>query len=204
MQTSVREKQRVHQRKVLGIFLITGQFQGKHLERFCVVSWRRWTQRQDFSFAFARHSGVSFIVCQSYWLKPPAFEVTPSCLITATDCEQAAKNKWRKQKAEHRSEMCSVQRVWENLGHSSLSERKRKTHFNAKSQHRNSKSSPELCTTLGSGVVNSPLHWFILVYLLFFSRFCVGDKFFLKNNMILCQMDYEEGQLNGSFETQVQ
>ncbi|XP_061100632.1 rhombotin-1 isoform X1 [Conger conger] len=35
-------------------------------------------------------------------------------------------------------------------------------------------------------------------------RFCVGDKFFLKNNMILCQMDYEEGQLNGSFETQVQ
>uniref|UniRef100_A0A670I6X8 LIM domain only 1 n=1 Tax=Podarcis muralis TaxID=64176 RepID=A0A670I6X8_PODMU len=35
-------------------------------------------------------------------------------------------------------------------------------------------------------------------------RFCVGDKFFLKNNMILCQMDYEEGQLNGSFEPQVQ
>lgn len=35
-------------------------------------------------------------------------------------------------------------------------------------------------------------------------RFCVGDKFFLKNNMILCQMDYEEGQLNGSFETQLQ
>ncbi|KAG7276670.1 hypothetical protein CRUP_032019 [Coryphaenoides rupestris] len=34
--------------------------------------------------------------------------------------------------------------------------------------------------------------------------FCVGDKFFLKNNMILCQMDYEEGQLNGSFETPVQ
>lgn len=37
-----------------------------------------------------------------------------------------------------------------------------------------------------------------------FSRFCVGDKFFLKNNMILCQMDYEEGQLNGTFESQVQ
>ncbi|KAF3832682.1 hypothetical protein F7725_026347 [Dissostichus mawsoni] len=36
------------------------------------------------------------------------------------------------------------------------------------------------------------------------NRFCVGDKFFLKNNMILCQMDYEEGQLNGSFDTQVQ
>lgn len=35
-------------------------------------------------------------------------------------------------------------------------------------------------------------------------RFCVGDKFFLKNNMILCQMDYEEGQLNGSFDSQVQ
>ncbi|TKC46629.1 hypothetical protein EI555_011428 [Monodon monoceros] len=35
-------------------------------------------------------------------------------------------------------------------------------------------------------------------------RFCVGDKFFLKNNMILCQMDYEEGQLNGTFEPQVQ
>ncbi|KAG9330742.1 hypothetical protein JZ751_022186, partial [Albula glossodonta] len=34
-------------------------------------------------------------------------------------------------------------------------------------------------------------------------RFCVGDKFFLKNNMILCQMDYEEGQMNGSFETQL-
>lgn len=37
-----------------------------------------------------------------------------------------------------------------------------------------------------------------------FSRFCVGDKFFLKNNMILCQMDYEEGQLNGTFDSQVQ
>ncbi|EFB17284.1 hypothetical protein PANDA_004271, partial [Ailuropoda melanoleuca] len=35
-------------------------------------------------------------------------------------------------------------------------------------------------------------------------RFCVGDRFFLKNNMILCQMDYEEGQLNGTFESQVQ
>lgn len=28
-------------------------------------------------------------------------------------------------------------------------------------------------------------------------RFCVGDKFFLKNNMILCQLDYE-GHLTGS------
>ena len=47
-----------------------------------------------------------------------------------------------------------------------------------------------------------PLHGLSL--LLGFSRFCVGDKFFLKNNMILCQMDYEEGQLNGTFESQVQ
>lgn len=47
-----------------------------------------------------------------------------------------------------------------------------------------------------------PLHGLFL--LLGFSRFCVGDKFFLKNNMILCQMDYEEGQLNGTFESQVQ
>ncbi|KAJ7402523.1 Rhombotin-1 [Pitangus sulphuratus] len=39
---------------------------------------------------------------------------------------------------------------------------------------------------------------------IWYLRFCVGDKFFLKNNMILCQMDYEEGQLNGSFESQVQ
>lgn len=47
-----------------------------------------------------------------------------------------------------------------------------------------------------------PLHGLSL--LLGFSRFCVGDKFFLKNNMILCQMDYEEGQLNGTFDSQVQ
>uniref|UniRef100_H3D8A4 LIM domain only 1 n=1 Tax=Tetraodon nigroviridis TaxID=99883 RepID=H3D8A4_TETNG len=31
-------------------------------------------------------------------------------------------------------------------------------------------------------------------------RFCVGDRFFLKNNMILCQLDYEGGPLNGSAE----
>lgn len=43
-----------------------------------------------------------------------------------------------------------------------------------------------------------------LSLLLGFSRFCVGDKFFLKNNMILCQMDYEEGQLNGTFDSHVQ
>ncbi|GLD61581.1 rhombotin-1 [Lates japonicus] len=35
-------------------------------------------------------------------------------------------------------------------------------------------------------------------------RFCVGDKFFLKNNMILCQLDYEGGHLNGSTERQPQ
>lgn len=35
-------------------------------------------------------------------------------------------------------------------------------------------------------------------------RFCVGDKFFLKNNMILCQLDYEGGHLNGSAERQPQ
>ncbi|XP_071382104.1 rhombotin-1-like [Centroberyx affinis] len=35
-------------------------------------------------------------------------------------------------------------------------------------------------------------------------RFCVGDKFFLKNNMILCQLDYEGGHLNGSTERQTQ
>lgn len=32
-------------------------------------------------------------------------------------------------------------------------------------------------------------------------RFCVGDKFFLKNNMILCQLDYEGSHLpNGGGE----
>lgn len=31
-------------------------------------------------------------------------------------------------------------------------------------------------------------------------RFCVGDKFFLKNNMILCQLDYEGGPRNGGGE----
>lgn len=50
----------------------------------------------------------------------------------------------------------------------------------------------------------SSSHLFIFFSYFDFSRFCVGDKFFLKNNMILCQMDYEEGQLNGTFESQVQ
>nr|XP_020513514.1 LIM domain only protein 3-like isoform X1 [Labrus bergylta] len=30
-------------------------------------------------------------------------------------------------------------------------------------------------------------------------RFCVGDKFFLKNNMILCQTDYEEGLMKEGY-----
>lgn len=51
---------------------------------------------------------------------------------------------------------------------------------------------------------SDPLCLFINGLCFSVDRFCVGDKFFLKNNMILCQMDYEEGQLNGSFETQVQ
>lgn len=34
-------------------------------------------------------------------------------------------------------------------------------------------------------------------------RFCVGDKFFLKNNMILCQTDYEEGLMKEGYVAQV-
>uniref|UniRef100_A0A803JXZ2 LIM domain only protein 3 n=1 Tax=Xenopus tropicalis TaxID=8364 RepID=A0A803JXZ2_XENTR len=34
-------------------------------------------------------------------------------------------------------------------------------------------------------------------------RFCVGDKFFLKNNMILCQTDYEEGLMKEGYSAQV-
>uniref|UniRef100_UPI00358F2011 LIM domain only protein 3-like n=1 Tax=Myxine glutinosa TaxID=7769 RepID=UPI00358F2011 len=34
-------------------------------------------------------------------------------------------------------------------------------------------------------------------------RFCVGDKFFLKNNMILCQVDYEEGAMKENYQAQV-
>ncbi|CAH2278591.1 LIM domain only 3 isoform X1 [Pelobates cultripes] len=34
-------------------------------------------------------------------------------------------------------------------------------------------------------------------------RFCVGDKFFLKNNMILCQTDYEEGLMKEGYTAQV-
>lgn len=50
------------------------------------------------------------------------------------------------------------------------------------------------------------LHWelMIQIHISIFPRcrFCVGDKFFLKNNMILCQLDYEGGHLNGSTERQ--
>ncbi|CAL8373084.1 unnamed protein product [Arctogadus glacialis] len=35
-------------------------------------------------------------------------------------------------------------------------------------------------------------------------RLCVGDTFFLKNNMILCQVDYDGGHLNGSTDRQSQ
>jgi hypothetical protein len=31
----------------------------------------------------------------------------------------------------------------------------------------------------------------------------VGDKFFLKNNMILCQTDYEEGLMKEGYAPQV-
>uniref|UniRef100_A0A671TPY5 LIM domain only protein 3 n=1 Tax=Sparus aurata TaxID=8175 RepID=A0A671TPY5_SPAAU len=34
-------------------------------------------------------------------------------------------------------------------------------------------------------------------------RFCVGDKFFLKNNMILCQSDYEEGLMKEGYAPQM-
>ncbi|XP_056877800.1 LIM domain only protein 3 isoform X3 [Takifugu flavidus] len=30
-------------------------------------------------------------------------------------------------------------------------------------------------------------------------RFCVGDKFFLKNNLILCQTDYEDGMMKEGY-----
>lgn len=76
-------------------------------------------------------------------------------------------------------------------------------------------SSPRAMLSTHNSVISSPTNLLCLPTLSSFllmlclcvflaGRFCVGDKFFLKNNMILCQMDYEEGQLNGSFETQVQ
>ncbi|CAL8326036.1 unnamed protein product [Gadus morhua 'NCC'] len=42
------------------------------------------------------------------------------------------------------------------------------------------------------------------VYHLDRQRLCVGDTFFLKNNMILCQVDYDGGRLNGSTDRQSQ
>lgn len=52
-----------------------------------------------------------------------------------------------------------------------------------------------------SAVARTKTQFHILISL---CRFCVGDKFFLKNNMILCQLDYEGGHLNGSTERQPQ
>lgn len=52
-------------------------------------------------------------------------------------------------------------------------------------------------------------HLWLIVYKHFslcrlsFFRFCVGDKFFLKNNMILCQTDYEEGLMKEGYAPQV-
>lgn len=46
----------------------------------------------------------------------------------------------------------------------------------------------------------SHLNHFIFVNIF---RFCVGDKFFLKNNMILCQTDYEEGLMKEGYAPQV-
>ncbi|ETE66545.1 LIM domain only protein 3, partial [Ophiophagus hannah] len=37
----------------------------------------------------------------------------------------------------------------------------------------------------------------------FQKKFCVGDKFFLKNNMILCQTDYEEGLMKEGYAPQI-
>ncbi|XP_073645097.1 LIM domain only protein 3 isoform X2 [Tursiops truncatus] len=49
----------------------------------------------------------------------------------------------------------------------------------------------------GSPVVKTPC------FLCWGHRFCVGDKFFLKNNMILCQTDYEEGLMKEGYAPQV-
>lgn len=54
--------------------------------------------------------------------------------------------------------------------------------------------------------MNSPLSVFPSLSLSVssgFFRFCVGDKFFLKNNMILCQTDYEEGLMKEGYAPQV-
>lgn len=107
--------------------------------------------------------------------KPPAFEGTPSCQLTEIVNNQL---------------------------------KTKVTQANSRTRRGESFQ----CSDSAEAVVSAVLHsgqtphalpqQFILLFLS--SRFCVGDKFFLKNNMILCQMDYEEGQLNGSFETQVQ
>ena len=50
-------------------------------------------------------------------------------------------------------------------------------------------------------IIHPETTFFYLYYCNF--RFCVGDKFFLKNNMILCQTDYEEGLMKEGYAPQV-
>ena len=52
---------------------------------------------------------------------------------------------------------------------------------------------------------NKRSEWSHLNHFIFINifRFCVGDKFFLKNNMILCQTDYEEGLMKEGYAPQV-
>lgn len=63
------------------------------------------------------------------------------------------------------------------------------------------------CTVLMCKIISHHSSWHYLFF--FFSlyycnfRFCVGDKFFLKNNMILCQTDYEEGLMKEGYAPQV-
>lgn len=65
-----------------------------------------------------------------------------------------------------------------------------------------SKSAPVLYYFASSRRKDTSLTW-TSVFLFCLSRFCVGDKFFLKNNMILCQTDYEEGLMKEGYAPQV-
>lgn len=159
-------------------------------------------------------AGFQFCICLSWWCEfycVPVVLVKTACIWSYTFMPHHRDGLWTSskkqvtQRKQQNTQTWNMFSVRENSVHTNHWAREKEKHtLMQKSQHRNSKSGAELCTPPGSGLVNSPLHCFILVYSLLFSRFCVGDKFFLKNNMILCQMDYEEGQLNGSFETQVQ
>lgn len=63
--------------------------------------------------------------------------------------------------------------------------------------------SPTLtCKTVWHRWASNYLLLFFPLYCFNF-RFCVGDKFFLKNNMILCQTDYEEGLMKEGYAPQV-